>query len=78
MCNTNHSKLKRLIKVNLLKTLDLRVNDYTIYDENGRASNYRVFERCRTMSSRVFSQSLRLIFGAYMLEANKHETWKQL
>ena len=37
-----------------------------------------LFERFRTMSPRVFSQSLRLIFGAYMLEANKHETWKQL
>ena len=43
MCSTNHSKLKRLIKVNILKTLDLRVNDYTIYDEIGRASNYRAF-----------------------------------
>ena len=43
MCSTNHSKLNRLIKVNILKTLDLGVNDYTIYDEIGRASNYRAF-----------------------------------
>ena len=43
MCSTNHSKLNRLIKVNIPKTLDLRVNDYTIYDEIGRESNDRVF-----------------------------------
>ena len=35
----NHSKLNRLIKVSILKTLDLMVNDYTIYDEIGRVSN---------------------------------------
>ena len=36
----NHSKLNRLIKVNIFKTLiDLMVNDYTIYDEIGRVSN---------------------------------------
>ena len=32
MYSTNHSKLNRLIKVNIPKTLDLRVNDYTFYD----------------------------------------------
>ena len=42
MCSTNHSKLNKLIKVNIPKTLDLRVNDdYTIYDEIGRESNGR-------------------------------------
>ena len=35
----NHSKLNRLIKVSILKTSDLMVNDYTIYDEIGRVSN---------------------------------------
>ena len=43
MCSTNHSKLNKLIKVNIPKTLDLRVNDYTIYDEIGRESNGRDF-----------------------------------
>ena len=43
MCSTNHSKLNRLIKANIPKTLDLRVNDYTIYDEIGRESNDRAF-----------------------------------
>ena len=38
-CSTNHSKLNRSIKVNIFKTLDLMVNDYTIDDEIGRASN---------------------------------------
>ena len=28
MCSTNHSKLNRLIKVNIHRTLDLRVNDW--------------------------------------------------
>ena len=45
MCNTSHSKLNKLIKVNIPKTLDLRVNDYTIYDEIGRESNGRA---CRS------------------------------
>ena len=43
MCNTNNSKLNKLIKVNIPKTLDLRVNDYTIYEEIGRESNGRDF-----------------------------------
>ena len=32
LCNTNHSKLYRFIKVNTFNSLDVRVNDYTIFD----------------------------------------------
>ena len=55
------------------------VNDYTIYDEIGRASNNRAFQSFyRSRSSHVFSQCLSLISGAYMLEVNKHARWIQL
>ena len=55
------------------------VNDYTIYDEIGRASNDRAFRSLyRTRSSHIFSQCLRLISDEYMLEVNKHVRWLQL
>ena len=55
------------------------VNDYTIYNEIGRASHNRAFQSFyRSKSSHVFSQCLSLISGAYMLEVNKHARWIQL
>ena len=78
-CSTNHSKLNRLIKVNIFKTLDLMVNDYTIDDEIGRASNDWAFRSLYSLrSSNVFSQCLKLISGAYTLDMNKNARWIQL
>ena len=55
------------------------VNDYTIYDEIGRASNDRAFRSLYwSRSSHIFSQCLRLISDEYMLEINKHVRWIQL
>ena len=55
------------------------VNDYTIYDEIGSASDDRAFRSLyRSRSSHVFSQCQRLISGAYMLEVNKHAREIQL
>ena len=55
------------------------VNDYTIYDKLEARPMTELFDHCTDQrSSHVFSQCLRLISGAYMLEVNKHARWIQL